>query len=227
MEAYVAPPVRVHAAVGAAADSRATAGAWPPPRGVAAAAAAPLGVARPARAARVGGQWPRRRCSLAAAHGRRGRPAAQRGVVVASVGGEVPSSTTGGSGAAAATAATSGPAGAALDAPCDTEVLLYDTTLRDGTQQEGISLSVMDKLRVVEKLDHFGVDYIEGMAAGAGACGGHFGCRRASRGGGRTPRVTAAGLTFGRVPLVGSSSAAWGVGRLGPETWWAMYRLLT
>ncbi|MBV9126736.1 MAG: citramalate synthase, partial [Verrucomicrobia bacterium] len=39
---------------------------------------------------------------------------------------------------------------------------LYDTTLRDGTQGEGISFSVLDKLRVAEKLDDFGMHYIEG-----------------------------------------------------------------
>ncbi len=41
-------------------------------------------------------------------------------------------------------------------------VLTYDTTLRDGTQGEGISFSVAAKLRVAEKLDQFGIDYIEG-----------------------------------------------------------------
>jgi 2-isopropylmalate synthase len=39
---------------------------------------------------------------------------------------------------------------------------IYDTTLRDGTQGTGISFSVLDKIRVAEKLDGFGVDYIEG-----------------------------------------------------------------
>ena len=42
------------------------------------------------------------------------------------------------------------------------DVKLYDTTLRDGTQMEGISLSVDDKLRIAERLDELGVDYIEG-----------------------------------------------------------------
>lgn len=42
------------------------------------------------------------------------------------------------------------------------QVSLYDTTLRDGTQGTGISFSVLDKLRVAEKLDGFGVHYIEG-----------------------------------------------------------------
>jgi len=39
---------------------------------------------------------------------------------------------------------------------------LYDTTLRDGTQREGISLSVDDKLRITRLLDDLGVHYIEG-----------------------------------------------------------------
>lgn len=41
-------------------------------------------------------------------------------------------------------------------------VSIYDTTLRDGTQGTGISFSVLDKIRVAEKLDAFGVDFIEG-----------------------------------------------------------------
>jgi len=42
------------------------------------------------------------------------------------------------------------------------QVHLYDTTLRDGAQTEGISYSVQDKLRITEKLDALGVHYIEG-----------------------------------------------------------------
>jgi len=41
-------------------------------------------------------------------------------------------------------------------------VALYDTTLRDGTQGEGISFSLLDKIRIAEKLASFGMDYIEG-----------------------------------------------------------------
>ncbi|MGH9126901.1 MAG: citramalate synthase [Acidimicrobiales bacterium] len=44
---------------------------------------------------------------------------------------------------------------------------IYDTTLRDGSQQEGLSLTVDDKLRVAEQLDHLGVQYIEGGWPGA------------------------------------------------------------
>src|SRR5207247_2954509 len=42
------------------------------------------------------------------------------------------------------------------------DVEIYDTTLRDGSQGEGINFSVTDKLRIAEKLDAFGVHYIEG-----------------------------------------------------------------
>jgi len=41
-------------------------------------------------------------------------------------------------------------------------IQVYDTTLRDGTQGEGISLSVDDKLKIAKRLDAFGIDYIEG-----------------------------------------------------------------
>jgi len=41
-------------------------------------------------------------------------------------------------------------------------VFLYDTTLRDGTQGEGFQLSGLDKLRIAQRLDEFGIDYIEG-----------------------------------------------------------------
>jgi 2-isopropylmalate synthase len=41
-------------------------------------------------------------------------------------------------------------------------IRIYDTTLRDGTQSETVSFSVEDKLRVAQRLDELGVDYIEG-----------------------------------------------------------------
>ncbi len=41
-------------------------------------------------------------------------------------------------------------------------VYIYDTTLRDGTQAEGISLTVEDKLKITSKIDELGVQYIEG-----------------------------------------------------------------
>ena len=42
------------------------------------------------------------------------------------------------------------------------QVWLYDTTLRDGAQQQGISFSVEDKLKIARKLDELGIHYIEG-----------------------------------------------------------------
>jgi 2-isopropylmalate synthase len=44
---------------------------------------------------------------------------------------------------------------------------VYDTTLRDGTQQEGINVSVADKLAIAELIDELGVGYIEGGWPGA------------------------------------------------------------
>ncbi|HET9614800.1 MAG TPA: citramalate synthase [Candidatus Limnocylindrales bacterium] len=44
----------------------------------------------------------------------------------------------------------------------DVPVILYDTTLRDGTQGENITLSLADKLRVARMLDEYGMPYIEG-----------------------------------------------------------------
>jgi 2-isopropylmalate synthase len=42
------------------------------------------------------------------------------------------------------------------------KIKLYDTTLRDGAQTEGITYSLIDKIRIAEKLDYLGIDYIEG-----------------------------------------------------------------
>ncbi len=42
------------------------------------------------------------------------------------------------------------------------KVYIYDTTLRDGSQAYGVNFSVEDKLRILEKLDEFGIDYVEG-----------------------------------------------------------------
>src|SRR6476619_7292159 len=47
------------------------------------------------------------------------------------------------------------------------KVEIYDTTLRDGSQLEGISLTVEDKLRIAEQLDWLGVQYIEAGWPGA------------------------------------------------------------
>ncbi|MDY6795251.1 MAG: citramalate synthase [Actinomycetota bacterium] len=45
--------------------------------------------------------------------------------------------------------------------PVTEDIKLYDTTLRDGAQMEGMSLSVEDKLKILRRLDEFGIHYIE------------------------------------------------------------------
>ena len=42
------------------------------------------------------------------------------------------------------------------------KIYIYDTTLRDGAQGEGINFSSADKIRIAERLDAFGINYIEG-----------------------------------------------------------------
>lgn len=49
------------------------------------------------------------------------------------------------------------------------KVKIYDTTLRDGSQGEGVSFSVEDKLAIARKLDEIGIDYIEGGWPGSNA----------------------------------------------------------
>ena len=59
-------------------------------------------------------------------------------------------------------AGSSGPADPPKRRPLPASVEIYDTTLRDGSQLEGISLTVEDKLRIARQLDSLGVHYIEG-----------------------------------------------------------------
>ena len=42
------------------------------------------------------------------------------------------------------------------------KIQIYDTTLRDGSQGEGVSFSLLDKIQITKRLDEAGVDYIEG-----------------------------------------------------------------
>jgi 2-isopropylmalate synthase len=73
-------------------------------------------------------------------------------------------------------------------------IALYDTTLRDGTQGAGITLSADDKLRIAEHLDAFGVDYIEGGWPGSNPKDMEF-FERARGRGWRHARLTAFGST--------------------------------
>jgi 2-isopropylmalate synthase len=47
------------------------------------------------------------------------------------------------------------------------KIAIYDTTLRDGSQGEGISFSALAKISLAKKLDEFGIDYIEGGFPGS------------------------------------------------------------
>ena len=71
---------------------------------------------------------------------------------------------------------------------------IYDTTLRDGTQGTGISFSVVDKIRVAEKLDAFGVHYIEGGFPGSNPKDAEF-FREVKKRAWKHARVTAFGAT--------------------------------
>ena len=58
--------------------------------------------------------------------------------------------------------------------PSRSPIILYDTTLRDGAQCEGISLSLEDKLRIAHRLDDLGIPFIEGGWPGANPKDGEF-----------------------------------------------------
>ena len=72
---------------------------------------------------------------------------------------------------------------------------IYDTTLRDGAQQEGISLTVSDKLRIAALLDDLGVGYVEGGWPGANPKDSEFFKRARSELELRTASLTAFGST--------------------------------
>jgi 2-isopropylmalate synthase len=72
---------------------------------------------------------------------------------------------------------------------------IFDTILRDGSQQEGLSLTVDDKLRVAEQLDHLGVAYIEGGWPGANPKDVEFFARAKTELGLHTATLVAFGAT--------------------------------
>ncbi len=73
-------------------------------------------------------------------------------------------------------------------------VAIYDTTLRDGTQREGISLSVEDKLKIARLLDNLGVAYIEGGWPGSNPKDAEF-FRKAEEMRFQSARLAAFGMT--------------------------------
>ncbi len=83
-----------------------------------------------------------------------------------------------------------------LRLPYDPEAFhVYDTTLRDGTQQEGLSLSVADKLTVARHLDDLGVGFIEGGWPGSNPKDAEFFARAKSELSLRTATLAAFGAT--------------------------------
>lgn len=73
-------------------------------------------------------------------------------------------------------------------------VTIYDTTLRDGTQGTGISFSTLDKIRVAERLDDFGVHYIEGGWPGSNPKDAAF-FQEAAKRTWKKAKITAFGMT--------------------------------
>lgn len=74
------------------------------------------------------------------------------------------------------------------------EIEIYDTTLRDGSQGEGINFSALDKLRIAEKLDAFGLHYIEGGWPGSNPKDMEF-FQQAARRKWKNARITAFSMT--------------------------------
>jgi len=74
------------------------------------------------------------------------------------------------------------------------KILFYDTTLRDGSQMEGISLSLRDKLMIAKRLDRFGMHYLEGGWPGSNPKDMEF-FRAIKKAGLRHARVAAFGST--------------------------------
>ena len=74
------------------------------------------------------------------------------------------------------------------------DVHLFDSTLRDGTQSEGLSLSVEDKLKIARLLDGFGIQFIEGGYPGSNPKDVEF-FQRAKSLGLRHAKLTAFGMT--------------------------------
>src|SRR3989442_3633978 len=73
-------------------------------------------------------------------------------------------------------------------------MFLYDTTLRDGTQREGLSLSVDDKLKIARRLDELGIHYLEGGWPGSNPKDAEF-FRRIRKERLRHAKIAAFGMT--------------------------------
>jgi len=77
------------------------------------------------------------------------------------------------------------------------KIFIYDTTLRDGAQGEGISFSGSSKIQIAQKLDGFGIDYIEGGYAGSNPADMEF-----------FHEIRKQGLTHAKIAAFGSTRRA-------------------
>ena len=102
------------------------------------------------------------------------------------------------------------------------KIELYDTTLRDGAQYEGISFSVEDKLSITETLDDLGVHYVEGGWPGSNPKDALFLdryrhtlglCRGTGPRGCISPKIGDATATSGRSWCLGGAFGAIAAGR--------------
>jgi len=91
------------------------------------------------------------------------------------------------------------PAPGAAKTPARERLYLYDTTLRDGQQTQGVDFSVADKIKIAEALDALGLDYIEGGWPGANPTDSGFFER--------APRLRARLAAFGMTKRAGRSAA--------------------
>jgi len=102
------------------------------------------------------------------------------------------------------------------------DVQLFDTTLRDGTQSEGLSLSVEDKLKISRLLDGFGIHFIEGGYPGSNPKDVEF-FQRAKSLSLKHAKLTAFGMTrkaggqTATDPVLRAIECAWPGGRM--MTW--------
>ncbi len=88
--------------------------------------------------------------------------------------------------------------GALMTAPQKNRLYLFDTTLRDGQQTQGVQFSTPEKHMIADALDHLGVDYIEGGWPGANPTDSEFFAN--------PPKTRATFLAFGMTKRAGRSA---------------------
>ena len=82
-------------------------------------------------------------------------------------------------------------------------VYIYDSTLRDGAQTQGVDFSAADKAAIALELDRIGIDYVEGGWPGANPTDDAFFADKPNL---KRGRLTAFGMTRRTGPMTGSKS---------------------